>query len=93
MLVAGAGVGPQPQSAPRRLHVEGVPLGGAPTSFPSNLPPVAASHRRLTMAIMFVGACLLTGAYGPTDQIFLSVFWWVNRPAPVLGMQFWKEAP
>lgn len=29
---------------------------------------------RLTMAIMLVGACLLTGAYGPTDQIFLSVF-------------------
>ena len=23
---------------------------------------------------MFVGACLLTGAYGPTDQAFLSVF-------------------
>ncbi|PSC68539.1 proton phosphate symporter [Micractinium conductrix] len=29
---------------------------------------------RLTMLIMFVGACLLTGAYGPTDQAFLSVF-------------------
>ncbi|KAL4429622.1 hypothetical protein ABPG77_008671 [Micractinium sp. CCAP 211/92] len=29
---------------------------------------------RLTMLIMFVGACLLTGAYGPTDQVFLSVF-------------------
>jgi len=26
------------------------------------------------MAIMAVGACLLTGAYGPTDQVFLSVF-------------------
>lgn len=26
------------------------------------------------MLIMFVGACLLTGAYGPTDQVFLSVF-------------------
>ncbi|KAI7840529.1 hypothetical protein COHA_005828, partial [Chlorella ohadii] len=29
---------------------------------------------RLTMIIMFIGACLLTGAYGPTDQVFLSVF-------------------
>lgn len=29
---------------------------------------------RLTMLIMFVGACLLTGAYGPTDQVFVSVF-------------------
>ena len=26
------------------------------------------------MVIMFIGACLLTGAYGPTDQVFLSVF-------------------
>jgi len=26
------------------------------------------------MIIMFIGACLLTGAYGPTDQVFLSVF-------------------
>lgn len=26
------------------------------------------------MAIMFVGACLLTGAYGPNAQVFLSVF-------------------
>lgn len=26
------------------------------------------------MLIMFVGACLLTGAYGPTDQVFVSVF-------------------
>ncbi|EFN51657.1 hypothetical protein CHLNCDRAFT_59145 [Chlorella variabilis] len=29
---------------------------------------------RFTMAIMFVGACLLTGAYGPNAQVFLSVF-------------------
>lgn len=26
------------------------------------------------MIWMFIGACLLTGAYGPTDQVFLSVF-------------------
>ena len=26
------------------------------------------------MSIMAIGAILLTGAYGPTDQIFLSVF-------------------
>lgn len=29
---------------------------------------------RLTMTIMLVGCCLLTGAYGPTPQVFLSVF-------------------
>ncbi|KAI3423023.1 hypothetical protein D9Q98_010707 [Chlorella vulgaris] len=29
---------------------------------------------RMTMLIMFIGACLLTGAYGPNAQVFLSVF-------------------
>jgi hypothetical protein len=35
---------------------------------------VLSTQRRLTMAIMFVGSCLLTGAHGPNAQVFLSVF-------------------
>lgn len=33
-----------------------------------------AACSRLTMSIMFVGAVLLTGAYGSTDSQFLAVF-------------------
>ncbi|KAI3423025.1 hypothetical protein D9Q98_010709 [Chlorella vulgaris] len=29
---------------------------------------------RTTMIVMFIGGCLLTGAYGPKAQVFLSVF-------------------
>lgn len=41
---------------------------------PFNPPSSSYPLNRLTMVIMFVGACLLTGAYGPNDSIFLSVF-------------------
>ena len=38
------------------------------------LPGTSPWHHSVTMIWMFIGACLLTGAYGPTDQVFLSVF-------------------